>query len=64
MTIRGIMYRTLYVALLCWFVINEPSHLRYYGPDLPWWVTVAFIGGMYWVIFEVLNWGNKHATGK
>lgn len=52
MTIKGIMFRTLIVALICLIIINEPKYLKYYSKTDPT-QGIILLFGFYWLIFEV-----------
>jgi hypothetical protein len=58
MTIRGIMLRTVFAALLCCWMMHEPTHLKSHA-RYPHWFQVLVIGGMCWLEFELLNWANR-----
>lgn len=53
MTIKGIMFRTLIVALFCLIFINEPEHLKYYSKTPPWQGAI-FVFGFYWLVLEFI----------
>ena len=65
MTIRGIMLRTLFVAVLCWWACNPSEHMRliervYGGSHL---LATLTIGGLIWIEFELLVLANKKEEG-